>query len=105
MNGNDYFPKLRGSIGFNELFHSYMRLLREWIKSGDRNGRPYLVNPDTLEFNLNFCLAYFKMLASVAPNQMAQPSDMLPNDQSTTPLNQLYSMVDAGFLPSQAGCI
>jgi hypothetical protein len=102
MNGNDYLPKLRGSAGFNKLFHSYLRLLREWIKSGDRKGRPYLVNPDTLEFNLNFCLAYFKMLASVAPKQMAQPSDMLPNNQSITPLSQLYSMVDAGFLPSPA---
>jgi len=102
MNGNDYLPKLRGSAGFNKLFHSYLRLLREWIKAGEKKGRPYLVNPDTLEFNLPFCLAYFKMLASVAPKQMAQPSDMLPNSQSITPLSQLYSMVDAGFLPSPA---
>jgi len=119
MNGNDYLPKLRGSAGFNKLFHSYLRLLREWIKDGDnaKDGhdddegggkkstmtrRPYLVNPDTLEFNLPFCVAYFKMLASVAPKQLAQPSDMIPNYQSITPLSQLYSMVDAGFLPSPA---
>jgi hypothetical protein len=114
MNGNDYLPKLRGSAGFNKLFHSYLRLLREWIKDGDDNDkeegemkntmahRPYLVNPDTLEFNLPFCLAYFQMLASSAPKQLAQPSDMIPNGQSITPLSQLYSMVDAGFLPSPA---
>eukprot|EP00559_Dactyliosolen_fragilissimus_P007545 CAMPEP_0184871610 /NCGR_PEP_ID=MMETSP0580-20130426/40819_1 /TAXON_ID=1118495 /ORGANISM="Dactyliosolen fragilissimus" /LENGTH=678 /DNA_ID=CAMNT_0027374295 /DNA_START=781 /DNA_END=2820 /DNA_ORIENTATION=+ len=32
MNGNDYLPKLRGSLGFNLLFNTYMKLLKVWLK-------------------------------------------------------------------------
>lgn len=99
MNGNDYLPKLRGSAGFNKLFHNYLRLLKNWIKE-DNVHRPYLVDPDTLEFNLPFCLSYFMQLASIAPKQLSQPLDVLSNQNSVTPLSQLYSMSDAGFLPS-----
>jgi 5'-3' exonuclease len=61
LNGNDYLPKLRGSNGFNKLFHSYLRLQREWNAAG-RATQAYLVDPDTLEFNLPFCLVYFQYL-------------------------------------------
>jgi hypothetical protein len=91
MNGNDYLPKLRGSSGFNKLFHTYLSLLKNWIK-GDNAHRPYLVEPETLEFNLPFCLSYFQKLASVAPKQLSQPLDILSNQNSVTPLSQLYSM-------------
>ncbi len=93
MNGNDYLPKLRGSAGFNKLFHTYLRLLRTWLKE-ERDEEPYLVNPDgRMEFNLPFCIAYFQMLANMAPRHLAQPSDMIPSHKSITPLSQLYSMV------------
>ena len=94
MNGNDYLPKLRGSAGFNKLFHTYLRLLKTWLKEEKGGRSPYLVNPDgKMEFNLPFCITYFKMLASMAPKHLAQPSDMMPNHKSITPLSQLYSMV------------
>lgn len=99
MNGNDYLPKLRGSAGFNKLFHSYLTLLKNWIKE-DNVHRPYLVDPETLEFNVPFSLSYFQQLASIAPKQLSQPLDVLSNQNSVTPLSQLYSMSDAGFLPN-----
>lgn len=91
MNGNDYLPKLRGSAGFNKLFHSYLTLLKNWIKE-DNVHRPYLVDPETLEFNVPFSLSYFQQLASIAPKQLSQPLDVLSNQNSVTPLSQLYSM-------------
>ena len=95
MNGNDYLPKLRGSAGFNKLFHTYLRLLKKWLKEerGGRANRPYLIDPDTLQFNLPFCIAFFEELASVAPKNLAQPSEMIPFHKSITPLSHLHSMV------------
>ncbi len=114
MNGNDYLPKLRGSAGFNKLFHTYLRLLKKWLKeekkggsgaggAGDTNfgagagagvrNSPYLINPDTLEFNLPFCIAFFEELANSAPKNLAQPSEMVPFHKSITPLSHLHSMV------------
>jgi len=101
MNGNDYLPKLRGSAGFNKLFHTYLRLLKTWLKEND-NERPYLIDPNTLEFNIPFCIAFFQTLANVAPKQLSQPSETLPYSRSITPLSHLHSLVDAGFLPQPA---
>lgn len=93
MNGNDYLPKLRGSAGFNKLFHTYLKLLKSWLKE-EKDRPPYLVDPDgRMEFNLPFCIAYFQMLKSMAPKHLSQPSEMIPNHKSITPLSQLYSMV------------
>ena len=100
MNGNDYLPKLRGSSGFNKLFHTYLRLLKRQLKN---KGSPlFLIDPDTLEFNIPFCIDYFEKLASFAPKRLVQPSEMVAYSNSITPLSYLYSMVDAGFLPSPA---
>ena len=65
LNGNDYLPKLRGSSGFNKLFHAYLRQHREWQADG-RESDAFLVHPDSLEFNLPFALAFFKRLVSAA---------------------------------------
>jgi len=92
MNGNDYLPKLRGSSGFNKLFHTYLRLLKTWLKE-EKEGLPYLIDPDTLEFNLPFCIAFFNSLAVMAPKRFAQPSEMIPYIKSITPLSHLHSMV------------
>lgn len=113
MNGNDYLPKLRGSSGFNKLFHTYLRLLRQWLKDGyplhkghdsyvNDVPRPFLIDPDSLEFNLPFCIAFFEELAKSAPDNLAEPGDIRPIQQSITPLSYLYSMVDSGFLPKPA---
>ena len=32
LNGNDYLPKLRGSAGFHKLFHTYLRLLKRYLR-------------------------------------------------------------------------
>jgi hypothetical protein len=108
MNGNDYLPKLRGSSGFNKLFHTYLRLLKRQLQDKDKVGGKkgsnalFLIDPDTLEFNIPFCIAFFKKLASFAPKRLAQPSEMVPYSNSITPLSYLYSMVDSGFLPGPA---
>jgi len=131
MNGNDYLPKLRGSSGFNKLFHTYLRLLKEWLDGGgdkvdisgedsptavkDRNPehsphphgtrrpRPFLVDPDCLEFNVPFCLAFFRRLAAQEPK--LAPVDMMGEwrKYSITPLSGLNNLVDGGFLPRPIG--
>jgi len=141
MNGNDYLPKLRGSSGFNKLFHTYLKLLQSWLKDehqshrrsdgesqqydrkkdecGDATSpeynrdsnthlrdrgrpRPFLVNPDTLEFNIPFCIAFFRKMANLAPSTLATLENMVPYQKSFTPLSTLNSMVDAGLLPGPA---
>lgn len=106
MNGNDYLPKLRGSAGFNKLFHTYLRLLKTWLKER-KNERPYLIDPNTLEFNLPFCIAFFQTLANVAPKQLTQPSETLPYSRSITPLSHLHSLVVSAiiFLASYDACV
>jgi hypothetical protein len=107
MNGNDYLPKLRGSSGFNKLFHTYLYLLKKWLSRDNKGGnksdsKPYFVNPNTLELNLPFCIAFFEALALIAPKSLAQQSELIPYRQSITPLSQLYSMVDSNLFPSPA---
>ncbi|CAB9505954.1 5'-3' exoribonuclease 2 [Seminavis robusta] len=68
LNGNDYFPKLRGSSGFHKVFHAYLRTLREWLASGDQQHHPpFLVEPERLTYNLPFCIAFFRRLEKLAP--------------------------------------
>lgn len=61
LNGNDYLPKLRGSSGFNKLFHAYIRQHREWAAEG-RAKEAFMVDPESLEFNIPFTLAFFQSL-------------------------------------------
>lgn len=100
MNGNDYLPKLRGSSGFNKLFHTYLRLLKKYLEKGEPN--PYLIDPVTLQYNLSFCKKFFQTLADIAPQNLGASEEMTTYQQSITPLSNLYSMVDSGFLPQPA---
>jgi hypothetical protein len=113
MNGNDYLPKLRGSSGFNKLFHTYLSLLKKWLSNEDDNKKnplngeksklkPFFVDPNKLELNLPFCVAFFEALAIIAPKCLAQQSELIPFQKSITPLSHLYSMVDSGLLPGPA---
>jgi len=139
MNGNDYLPKLRGSLGFNLLFNTYMKLLKVWLKeekaekilnnihndddgqriasnskddSGEssrntssnrqKGAKPFLIDPETLEFNLPFCIAFFRILANMAPKYFTQPSEMSPYKTGNTPLSHLHILVDSGLLPKPA---
>lgn len=102
LNGNDYLPKLRGSSGFNKLFHSYLRLHREWNTKGQGH-QAFLIDPDALEFNLPFALAYFRYLAALAPTNLWSRERIDSSSQSTlrtSTLQQLNNLVDGGLLPS-----
>lgn len=103
LNGNDYLPKLRGSSGFNKVFHTYLRLLHRWLDDKEAHPQdPFLVDPDTLEFNLPFCVAFFRQLAQFAPNKYLnegyaqQPMRM----SKVTPLGRLNDLVDSDFVPA-----
>ena len=104
LNGNDYLPKLRGSSGFNKLFHAYLRLQREWHNAGNGT-EAYFVHPDTLQFNLPFAVAFFQDLAAmVPPNVLLSHHNytMLTSnndDRSSTPLQELNNLMDGGFFP------
>jgi 5'-3' exonuclease len=100
LNGNDYFPKLRGCSGFNKVFHPYLRLVKEW-HSGDEKSKACLVDPDTLEYNLDFCIAFFQQLASNAPprNLLKMNTSSEREKEAISALSQLHNFVDSGFLP------
>jgi hypothetical protein len=118
MNGNDYLPKLRGSSGFNKLFHTYLRLVKEWIHKEEKQRpssggggdpstddeeeivRPFMVDPDAMKFNLPFCVELFRKLSM----DMSQKSFNDNNTPQTTterftPLSYLNDMVQNGFFP------
>lgn len=97
LNGNDYLPKLRGSSGFNKLFHTYLRLQREWHSSDQSEA--FLVDPDTLQFNLEFCIAFFGRLAAMAPANLWSKDKAVITDRNS-PLQQLNNMMESGFLPA-----
>jgi hypothetical protein len=101
LNGNDYLPKLRGSSGFNKLFHSFLRVHREWNDAGNSD-QAYLVDPDTLEFNIPFCMDYFNHLATLAPANIfwaKNKTGTVRETDRTSSLQQLRTMVDSGFVP------
>ena len=102
MNGNDYLPKLRGSSGFNKLLSTYLRLQRE-LRQQESSLKLSLIDPNSLEFNLEFCIAFFEKLAAMEPkdlpmfNSVEGDSKWRSGDQ--TPLQQLHIFVESGFLP------
>uniref|UniRef100_A0A7S2KJF7 Xrn1 N-terminal domain-containing protein n=1 Tax=Leptocylindrus danicus TaxID=163516 RepID=A0A7S2KJF7_9STRA len=51
LNGNDYLPKLRGSAGFNKLFHAYLRMLREWIERNNHDAAAICDDAEITEVN------------------------------------------------------
>jgi XRN 5'-3' exonuclease N-terminus len=97
LNGNDYLPKLRGSSGFNKLFHTYLRLQREWHELGDGENA-FLVDPDTLQFNLRFSMAFFNRLGATASANLWSRDKAVATDR-TSPLQELNNLMDAGFFP------
>jgi XRN 5'-3' exonuclease N-terminus len=100
LNGNDYFPKLRGSSGFSKVFHAYLRTLQEWIK--DSHHPPaFLVDPEPLEYNTPFCLAFFRRLEKVSPPAVLwqRPDTATNRDGRDTPLARFHGLVDSGFFP------
>ena len=110
LNGNDYFPKLRGSSGFNKVFHAYLQILRAWLKDADKKHHPpYLVDPESLTYNLPFCLSFFRHLEQLSPPDLLlaqQNATKNPESKSRqsaesrmTPLAKFHSFVDSGFLP------
>lgn len=103
MNGNDYLPKLRGSSGFNKLFHTYLRLLHQWLDNREAHPlSPFLVDPDSLELNLPFCLSFFRHLAHLAPTNFTQVEpasrETLETRSRITALGQLNNLVESGFI-------
>ena len=98
LNGNDYLPKLRGSSGFNKLFHSYLRLQRDRNAAGQSDAA-YLVDPDTLQFNLPFAIAFFGHLAATAPANLWSQNKVVVTDHNSH-IQQLNNLSDGGFLPT-----
>ena len=95
LNGNDYLPKLRGSSGFSKLFKAYKTIQNKWNQM-ERTNDAYLVDPDSLTLNPEFCLDFFSLVASELP--VFPIADTRP-DQTVSPMFRLYSLVDSGVLP------
>ena len=96
LNGNDYLPKLRGSSGFNRVFRAYIHAVREWLEEGKDN--LFLVDPDSLTFNLEFAIDFFGRLKLERPLESAAS---IAEQQYTaiTPLGQLNNLVSTQFMP------
>ena len=108
LNGNDYLPKLRGSSGFNTVLHTYLRLLREWrgapsnVTTSTTNAASapgFLVHPDTLDFHLDFCIAFFRRLAQNSPADFGSSEELRTASASSSPLHQLDVFMQSGILP------
>ncbi len=115
MNGNDYLPKLRGSSGFNKLFHTYLYILKKWLskkpeggedsvkEEGQGSQNPYFIDPNTLEWNLPFTMHFFETLSNNAPKSLSQQPELVSlQTRRGTHLSQLYSLVDSGLFPNPA---
>jgi XRN 5'-3' exonuclease N-terminus len=96
LNGNDYLPKLRGSSGFNRVFRTYIQAVREWLEEGKNN--PFLVDPDSLNFHLEFAIDFFGRLKLERPLESAA---RIAEQQSNvvTPLGQLNNLLSTNLLP------
>lgn len=92
LNGNDYLPKLRGSRGFSNIYSTYFKQLEKFPASG-------FVNPDTLEFNLDFCIGFFGSIAASAPVDLWTTDQGPIQSDRRTPLGELNNIIDGGFLP------
>jgi len=111
LNGNDYFPKLRGSSGFHKVFHAYLRTLREWLADDDKDDQSaFLVEPEALTYNVDFCIAFFTRLKQLAPpsllwsqqqNATGPDGEYIDHGRASriTPLAKFNSLVDSGFFP------
>jgi hypothetical protein len=98
LNGNDYLPKLRGSSGFSHLFQTYIRIQNDWNEMG-RAQEAYLVEPDTLALNHEFCFDFFSTVAETSPSVEEMENRSVDPGSGITPLLKLYSLVDSGVLP------
>ena len=58
LNGNDYFPKMRGG-NFDRFFDAYAETVRRHAGYGRKC---FLIDPRTLEFNLDFGVDFFEEL-------------------------------------------
>ena len=96
LNGNDYLPKLRGSSGFNRVFKAYIQVVREWLEEGKEH--LFLVDPDSLTFNLEFGIDFFGRLKLDRPLETAAD---IAEQQFTaiTPLGQLNNLISTQFMP------
>jgi hypothetical protein len=94
LNGNDYLPKLRGSSGFNKLFQAYLHVQRQF-----RSSTESLVDPDTLEFDLDFCIEFFSYLAATTNESLLARNSRDNGPEPQTALQKVNNFVDAGFIP------
>lgn len=100
MNGNDYLPRLRGARGFSKLLSIYRQVLAKRPTSG-------LINANSLELQLDFCIDFFEEIAKSAPKNAGSDSDEDEDEdddddgQQTgkSPLGEMNTMLDSGFLP------
>jgi len=106
MNGNDYLPRLRGARGFSRLLSIYMGVLAKHPTSG-------LINANSLELQLGFCIEFFQAIAKSFPSNVGNvvvnsdeddDDDDEDDDEDTqqtrkTPLGEINTMMDSGFLP------
>jgi XRN 5'-3' exonuclease N-terminus len=94
LNGNDYLPKLRSCTGFNRLYQSYIKLRR-----GGGGAVGYLLDPATLEINVDFAILYFLEL-----DRTAEPLPPISRDEAVsigiTPLAIVNNFVASSLLPS-----
>lgn len=90
LNGNDYLPKIRGCPTFNRLYHTYIKVRKA--------GAPgYMVDPITLEINLDFAILYF---AELAESEQEMTITQGEDTGRVTPLNLVYNLVSSHLLPS-----
>lgn len=94
MNGNDYLPRLRGGRGFSRLMSTYLQTLSQHPTSG-------LINANSLELQLDFCIQFFEAIAKYSSPMPGNDEDEDDDTQPTrkTPLGEINSMIDSGFLP------
>ena len=99
LNGNDYLPKLRGSAGFNKIFHTYLKLLQTWLGNPTKYHTPFLIDPDSLTFHLPFCIEFFHRL--IPNGQSMHDADTIRKNgqQTMTALGRLNNLVDTAFMP------
>ena len=99
LNGNDYLPKLRGSAGFNKIFHTYLKLVQTWLGDPTKYTTPFLIDPDSLNFNLPFCIEFFQRL--IPNGQSIHDADTIRKNgqQTMTALGHLNNLVDTAFMP------
>eukprot|EP00977_Amphora_coffeiformis_P000849 scaffold184_cov179-Amphora_coffeaeformis.AAC.8 len=97
LNGNDYLPKLRGAAGFSKIFGAYNKIQNQWNALG-RADDAYLVDPDSLTWNYEFCIDFFSYLNKTSP-MIQFIDDNIDPSHSFSPLSKLKNLADSGLLP------